>query len=333
MDKDITEFIKYPHVERHGTPEVDGIEVGECFVFPKLDGTLASSFLGEDGFIQAGSRNRHLSLDADNFDFLKWVKTQESMLAPLWKFFQEFGWKYRLYGEFLVPHSFKAYRDNVWRRFWIFDVLNHETGKWVPYDEYSAILESFELDFIPPLAKVKNPTNEQLLKLVNANTFLVKDGEGPGEGIVIKRYDFINKYSRTTWAKMVRNEFKEMNQKAFGVAEKGEEFQPEVAIAEAAVTAALVEKERSKIEAVILQEYLEGLPEMQKKSFNEDRKKLILHQEKRRIIPRLLETVYHCVVTEELWPMLKRLKDPTVDFRKLRKFVIHQTKKHIKDMV
>ena len=41
-------FEKYQHVERFGTSEVEGIELGRTYVFPKLDGTNASVWL-EDG--------------------------------------------------------------------------------------------------------------------------------------------------------------------------------------------------------------------------------------------------------------------------------------------
>ena len=57
------EFLKYQHVERYGNDEVDGINIGTCYVFPKIDGTNASVWLGEDGEIHAGSRNRELRLD------------------------------------------------------------------------------------------------------------------------------------------------------------------------------------------------------------------------------------------------------------------------------
>ncbi len=30
-------FIKYQHLERFGSTEVEQIEFGECFVFPKID--------------------------------------------------------------------------------------------------------------------------------------------------------------------------------------------------------------------------------------------------------------------------------------------------------
>ena len=32
-------FLKYMHLERYGNEEVDGIEQGTTYVFPKLDGT------------------------------------------------------------------------------------------------------------------------------------------------------------------------------------------------------------------------------------------------------------------------------------------------------
>ena len=33
------EFRKYQHIERFGTSEVEQIEIGTCYVFPKIDGT------------------------------------------------------------------------------------------------------------------------------------------------------------------------------------------------------------------------------------------------------------------------------------------------------
>lgn len=70
------EFTKYMHLERIGTSEVEGIEDGLTYVFPKLDGTNASVWLNEEGEVQAGSRNRHLSIGADNAGFLAWVLEQ-----------------------------------------------------------------------------------------------------------------------------------------------------------------------------------------------------------------------------------------------------------------
>lgn len=62
-------FIKYQHIERIGTSEVEGILDGDCYVFPKLDGTNASIWM-DDAELCCGSRNRQLSLENDNGGFI-----------------------------------------------------------------------------------------------------------------------------------------------------------------------------------------------------------------------------------------------------------------------
>lgn len=41
-------FNKYQHVEKLGNKEVEGINIGTCYVFPKIDGTNASIW-NDDG--------------------------------------------------------------------------------------------------------------------------------------------------------------------------------------------------------------------------------------------------------------------------------------------
>lgn len=55
----------------------------ECIITEKLDGTNAQVFVGDDGRVLAGSRNRWLSTDADNFGFAAWVKEHEDELRTL----------------------------------------------------------------------------------------------------------------------------------------------------------------------------------------------------------------------------------------------------------
>jgi hypothetical protein len=49
----------------------------------KIDGTNAQVYIGEDGQIRAGSRNRWLTLDSDNFGFARWVHENAAELAKL----------------------------------------------------------------------------------------------------------------------------------------------------------------------------------------------------------------------------------------------------------
>ena len=64
-------FFKYQHVERLGTTETNGIEMGMCYIFPKIDGT--NSQLWWNNGLKAGSRNRELYLDNDNAGFYNWA--------------------------------------------------------------------------------------------------------------------------------------------------------------------------------------------------------------------------------------------------------------------
>ena len=59
----------------------------------------------------------------------------------------------------------------------------------------------------------------------------MKDGEGSGEGVVIKNYDYKNKYGRQTWAKIVTNEFKAKHHIAMGAPVVGCEIVEEKIVA------------------------------------------------------------------------------------------------------
>lgn len=109
-------FKKYQHLERFGNTEVSQIELGECYVFPKIDGTNASVWI-TDGVIMAGSRTRELSIESDNAGFYAWVIEQDNI-----KRYLNQNPTHRLFGEWLVPHSLKTYRQNAWRKFYVFDV-------------------------------------------------------------------------------------------------------------------------------------------------------------------------------------------------------------------
>ncbi len=285
------EFKKYQHLERFGTTEVQGIEFGECFVFPKIDGTNAS--LWWDGELQAGSRRRHLTLEDDNAGFYEWAKSNESISE-----FLKSNNELTLYGEWLVPHALKTYRETAWRKFYVFDVMKGEN--YLRYEEYQPLLESAGIDYIPYIAKIKNGSYEQFVNQLEHNTFLVEDGKGTGEGIVLKNYDFTNRFGRTTWAKIVTSEFKEKHAKVHGGHEVKGKKMIEEEIATKYVTVALCEKVLAKIEN-------DG-------GFNS------------RQIPRLLNTVYYDVVKEDAWDFVKEYKNPQIDFKTLQHFTFARAK-------
>lgn len=299
------EFKKYQHIERFGREEVLNIELGKCYVFPKIDGTNAQVYLDENGELRAGSRNRELSLDKDNGGFYASMLENNKIKAYLQK-----HPKHRLYGEWLIPHSLKTYREEAWRRFYIFDVcLDKEDGsvEYIPYDIYKVRLDEFELDYISPLKIINNGSYENFVHELENNNFLIKDGMGVGEGVVIKNYDFYNRYGRQTWAKIVTSEFKEKHHKTMGCPEVSNRMIEED-IVEEFVTTAFIEKEYAKL-------------------LNNNNGEFT-----NKMIPMLLGIVYNELINEEMWNILKKFKNPTINFKNLNALVIKKVKEAKSDI-
>lgn len=283
------DFKKYQHLERYGTTAVQGINEGSVYIFPKLDGTNASLWWDASEGLCAGSRNRKLSLDNDNAGFYNWAIKQEVYI----NFFTDFP-DAILYGEWLVPHTLKTYDESAWRHFYVFDVC--QGGKYVDYDMYSDELAERDIDYIPALAHYWNPDIDKILSFLDENTYLVK--QGVGEGIVVKNYDFKNKFGDTIWAKIVTAEFKADHGKAFPVTEKPI---TEQSIVDQYVTKSLIDKTYAKIEndnAIFT----------------------------RKQIPQLIETVFYELITEETWNFVKKYKNPTIDFNLLKRLTTEKIK-------
>lgn len=282
----MSEFKKYMHLERYGNDEVQGIELGQCFIFPKLDGTNASIWLDNDGVLQCGSRNRQLSYEADNAGFYKWVYENREMFL---KFFRQFP-ECTLYGEWLVPHALKTYREEAWRDFYLFDIYDHDTECYIHYDTVQDMAVQNDINYIPAICVIKNVDYDTLLKKLEENTYLIKDGEGYGEGIVIKNYGYKNKYDRECHAKIVSNVFKEKHKKVNPLTNHECKVMVEQKFIDSCCDKSLVDKVYAKIAN-------------SHEGWNS------------RYIPALLGMVWHDVVTEEIWDFIKKNKNPTINFK------------------
>jgi hypothetical protein len=286
------EFQKYQHIERFGTDEVGQIGIGECYIFPKIDGTNAQAWL-EDGQVKAGSRNRELTLDKDNAGFYSAIINDERIKAYLTE-----HPTHRLYGEWLVPHSLKTYKDDAWRKFYVFDVYVEE--KPLHYKEYKGYLDKHGIDYINPIRIIKNGGYEDFVRCLDENMFLIKDGQGVGEGIVIKNYGFKNGHGRTIWAKIVTSEFKEKHFKEMG-APITDARPIECEIADKYVTQAFVEKEFEKI-------------------------KVEQNGWTSKYIPMLLGKVFYELINEEMWHIIKEFNNPRINFKTLNAMCIQKVK-------
>lgn len=293
------EFKKYQHLVRFGTDDAMNIQLGETYIFPKIDGTNASLWFDEEYGLQAGSRNRHLALDNDNAGFYNWAIKQEKLIA-----FLANNPDLVLYGEWLVPHSLKTYRKTAWRNFYVFDVMEYHSERYLSFPEYEALLKPFDIEYIPPLSICKNGDYERFVTHLEGNNYLIEDGKGVGEGIVVKNYNFQNKYGRNVWAKIVTAEFREKHTKEMGASYAEMKAPIAEVIVDEFVTQALVDKVFDKIRVAN-----DGFVSKN--------------------IPQLLNTVYYDLVNEDCWNFVKKHKNPMIDFNALQ----HLTYKRVKELL
>jgi Fe-S cluster biosynthesis and repair protein YggX len=199
-----------------------------------------------------------------------------------------------------ILHSFKGYRKEAWNVFYVFDVFNDETQQYVAYDTYAPLLNEFDIDYITPMAIATNADPARFLDLLAKNTYLCPDGGEPGEGIVIKNYDFHNKFGEQVWAKIIRNEFKELHHRIMGAPEH-EGLLNEDRIVNAAVSLHLIEKTICKI-----------VDDNQQWSS--------------KMIPQLFERVFYDVVKEELWDQWKKVNFASINGKTLKALTIQKIK-------
>ena len=141
---------------------------------------------------------------------------------------------------------------------------------------------------------------EQLIKFVQENKYLMIDGQGFGEGVVIKQYGWVNRFGNTTWAKLISNTFKEVHIRTMG-GQVTSNSVIEEEIAEKFLTLHVVEKTIAKIR-------------------NDDGKF------EGKSIPKLLGLAYYDLISEEMWEIVKQYKNPKIDFKTLNHCVIAKVK-------
>jgi len=273
-------FKEYRKIHRLGKEETDGIIVGKCYIQEKVDGANTSIWL-EDGIIKKGSRTQDLTGKSFN-GFPEYVDNHEGIK----KFFDENGSKYRLYGEWLVRHTI-AYKELSYKKFYLFDVYDEEKEQTIELPEVYKIAEKYGIDIVPLRAVIDNPTTEQINEWVGKSDF----GDR-GEGIVIKNFNFVDKFGNRNYAKIVTEKFKEDNAIAFGGNNKHSDSYWEVYVMNKYITLERVRKIVQKLEPII-----EGRMDMKH-------------------IPRVMNTVYHDMITEEMWEIVNDV--PVLDFKRLR---------------
>lgn len=206
---------KYLDIERCKQKYAETFNVGEDIVIQeKIDGSNASiRYDEESGTLKAFSRRLELSADNTLNGFWDYVQT-----LNLDTFKEILGGRYIVFGEWMgAKHAIK-YPENVYGKFWMFDVWDTQTEQYLPYEEtrsfYDKLIacgnEDNKFNFVPVFYIGKFESWEKTSELVGRTEV---GAEPTGEGIVIKRQNCLDsKSSRLPfYVKIVSEQFSEVH--------------------------------------------------------------------------------------------------------------------------
>ena len=206
---------KYLDIERCKQKYAETFNVGEDIVIQeKIDGSNASiRYDEESGTLKAFSRRLELNADNTLNGFWDYVQT-----LNLDTFKEILGSRYIVFGEWMgAKHAIK-YPENVYGKFWMFDVWDTQTEQYLPYEEtrsfYDKLIacgnEENKFNFVPVFYIGKFESLEKTSELVGRTEV---GAEPSGEGIVIKRQNCLDsKSSRLPfYVKIVSEQFSEVH--------------------------------------------------------------------------------------------------------------------------
>lgn len=167
----MNQYMSIPTIGHNAT--LDNLIDGELItVFEKIDGANASFRQVWSDSIECYGRDFTCNRDKNLRGFFQWVHTH---INP----FELFdGLQY--YGEWLKPHTMEYYPDS-YGHFYLFDIFDHNTGKYLPPSAVKVEAERLGLRLDPILYRGPYKGQAHLESLVG------KSELGPqGEGIIVK---------------------------------------------------------------------------------------------------------------------------------------------------
>ena len=201
---------------------------GEIIVQEKLDGgnfrftlehNLAEEYQTDGRDIVFGSRNVIYKNQRDErTQFSKPIEyvRQNVNVSRLREFEEEFGTGLTLYGEAMVPHTLE-YDWSDTSPFLGFDIRRQDNGDFLRRTEMERIFEQIGLDIAAIVDIVSAKSWDEYSLDVGQSEY----GDIEVEGYVFKNYD------TQTFAKFVREDFKETNKKTFGASESQQQTDEE----------------------------------------------------------------------------------------------------------
>lgn len=303
-------FRAYQHVERITAPACEGIlNNPKIFIEAKCDGTNGVVWY-ENHEYHAGSRNREISLDKDNADFAKWFfNSDDEEACGLRTCLLDHPYYY-IFGEWLAKFvgQIKDYNQEAKYHFYIFDVYDAAKGEYLAGDVWRSILAQYDLEpwFVEILAVLDYPTEEQIAEIAKNNKFLLDNANHPGEGVVLKCYEWRNRFGRQQWGKLVLDEYKQEKARNKAVRLPGAVEQE---IVEIYVSNAELAKTKMKVVTLCNAECFDN--------------------SNAKMIGMMINFVWKDLLEENILDICKRFKNPTIDFAALKGLCNIKTRKYL----
>ena len=155
------------------------------------------------------------------------------------------------------------------------------------------------------LATLTNPTLDDIVKVANENTFLLEGTDTLGEGVVIRRDNYINCYGRYAVAKYVREDFRPDTPKVKRVIQVGE---VEHDFINRYLTQSELEKAKAKTALACGEEYVPG---------------------NGKFIGMFLNLLWKDILEENIVDFCKRAKNPQIDFAALNSLIKTEGRKFL----
>lgn len=282
-------FRKYEKIHRLGKEEVEGILEGTVYLQEKIDGANTSIW-ADNSTIRLASRNQEITSGFNGFIDYIYDSPQGDGIRRLLCEYPD----YRLYGEWLVKHTVQ-YNDIAYKHFYLFDIWDNQKEEYLEPLNVSHLAVSFGIEKPWMMDYINSPALEQIIEYVGKSAI----GDR-GEGVVIKNPHFTNRWGNKCHAKLVTNNFMEENALVFGGNNKHAENYNELYIIQKYLNRARVEKICNKIHSEI------------------DEKLDLKH------IPRITNTVFYDMITEEAWEIAKLNK--IVDYKVLKNLAMKKSK-------
>lgn len=199
------EIKKYTDVIRHGKSNTHLVySVGDKIsVTEKIDGANASFCLDEDNVLGVScySRNQQLSEENRLRGFYGWVENnivpKKELLNP----------NYRYTGEWACSHKI-IYKEEAYNKFYLFSIWDDEKNLYLSDDVVKSEARKLGLSTPRYFYEGEYISFEHLNQFVGLSD-LTKI-PNTGEGIVVKNVDYIDKYGKQVFTKIVSKEFAEV---------------------------------------------------------------------------------------------------------------------------